>query len=490
MKNSLGRDALNLSCSKILTVTISLVTSMLLSRFLSLTEYGTYSQALMIANLAVSVFALGMPESVNYFLARMDNAPARRDYLSTYYTVISISSLLMGVVLAAVSPAVAAYFKNPMIIGIVYFMAVYPWSAMLSNSLDNMLVVTHKTKILMVYRVAFSLSLLAVLVISNWFHLPFAWYMGLFTGVDVIFAVIAYLLPYRTVGSYRLHIERRLLGEILRFSVPMGLAGIISRINIELDKLMIGSFFDTDKLAIYTNAAQEMPITVISGVFTAVTMPPAVRLIARKRNTDAVRLWGEGGLLCYVLFAFCAAALIVFAPEAMTLLYSDKYLPGVSVFRIYCFVLVLRSIYFGMALSCAGKSKFILISSIASLGLNVILNFICYLLFGFIGPAIATFVCIVITNILQLAFSTHCVQVSFRRIMPWKNLGAVTLVNLVMGASAFLVYWLCKIPAGMVLAVWIVIYIAVMFKFFKNHWKEMNRLGAEGAESEEALPDN
>ena len=164
---------------------ISLVTSMLLSRFLTLAEYGTYSQVLMIANLAVSLFALGMPESINYFLARMDNASKRRDYLSTYYTVISISSLLMGVVLITASPAVADYFKNPMIMAIVYFMAVYPWSAMLSNSLDNMLIVGHQTKILMVYRVGFSLSLLAVLVASNLFHLSFAWYMGclLYTSI-------------------------------------------------------------------------------------------------------------------------------------------------------------------------------------------------------------------------------------------------------------------------------------------------------------------
>ena len=69
--------------------------------------------------------------------------------------------------------------------------------------------------------------------------------------------------------------------------------------------------------------------------------------------------------------------------------------------------------------------------------------------------------------------------------MPWENFLIVTLVNLALGAAAFLVSCFCSLPAGIVLGIWAAIYIVVMFRFFRKHWNEMNRLGAEGAEMEE-----
>ena len=63
---SLGSDALQLTMSKMVVLLISMVTGMLLSRFRSFEEYGTYSQIIMVITLATTIVMMGLPNSLNY----------------------------------------------------------------------------------------------------------------------------------------------------------------------------------------------------------------------------------------------------------------------------------------------------------------------------------------------------------------------------------------------------------------------------------------
>lgn len=67
MQNNLGRDAVNLTLSKVIALGITMLSSMLLSRFRTLEEYGTYSQLMLVVQLAISIFTLGLPNSINFF---------------------------------------------------------------------------------------------------------------------------------------------------------------------------------------------------------------------------------------------------------------------------------------------------------------------------------------------------------------------------------------------------------------------------------------
>ena len=64
MKNTIIKDSAFLSVSKFFTLAISLVSAMLLSRYRTLQEYGTYSQLLLVSNLVVSIISLGLPSSI------------------------------------------------------------------------------------------------------------------------------------------------------------------------------------------------------------------------------------------------------------------------------------------------------------------------------------------------------------------------------------------------------------------------------------------
>ena len=54
--------------------------------------------------------------------------------------------------------------------------------------------------------------------------------------------------------------DTKLLKSVFSFSIPMGLASAISTLSVQLDQLMVGRFFSTEELAVFSNAAKELPL--------------------------------------------------------------------------------------------------------------------------------------------------------------------------------------------------------------------------------------
>lgn len=481
-KNSLGGDALRLTLSKIITLCISMACTMLLSRFRTVEEYGTYSQLLLVVNLFSSLFMLGLPNSINYFLARAESNQERQKFLSVYYTLSTLLSVIIGAVLSFSIPLIEAYFKNQTLRSFLYFFAIYPWANVISSSVENILIVYQKTRFMMVYRIVNSVCLLGTVLVTQWMGWGFSAYMRLYLFVFCLFAISVYVIAAKLGGSIQFSLDKTWIRAIFTFSLPIGLASVVGTLNVEIDKLLIGRLMDTETMAIYTNAARELPVTIVASSITAVLLPKVTRMLKNNDAHGAVSLWGNATELSLALIALIVAGVFTYAEDVMTLLYSAKYLSGLSVFRVYTLVLLLRCTYFGMILNAKGKSKSILYSSIASLGLNVILNPLFFLWLGMVGPAIATIVSMTIVLTAQLIFSAKYIEISFWQIFPWKRLGQVLLINAVF---AFCFSWLKYVlPLDLVLtslgeslvlgAVWSILYVFAMRHRLVSAWQGLN----------------
>jgi len=482
MSNSIGKDAVNITFSKIITMGISMVSAMLLSRFRSLEEYGTYSQLLMTIQLVTTIFMLGLPNSINYFLARAENQEERRKFLSVYYTLSTFLSFVAGLSLILSVPIISAYFKNSMIKSFTYFLAVYPWTQITIHSVTNVFIVYKKTVRLMYFNIITSVLLLFSIFIVQILNMSFREYMIIYTLCNVCFSLYIYISVNRLAKGINFKIDRRLINNIFTFSLPIGLASVVGTINIELDKLMIGGLLPTEKMAVYANAAKELPVTFITSSVTAVLIPTVVRLLKLGENEKAIDLWKHSVYITYAIVAILAIGCFTFAEDAITLLYSDKYIEGKWVFAIYSLNMLLRCTYFGLILNSTGNTKFILQSSCISLTVNIVLNFLLYKVFGFIGPALATLISAVIMNFSQLLMSAKKINLKFKNIFPWKDILNLTLINVVLALFAILLKQLMCLDAyvGSILetlviaAIWGIVYTIIILKKIKFHWNMLN----------------
>ena len=509
-RSSLGGDALKLTLSKVIVLLITLITGMLLSRFRSKLEYGTYSQLNMVISLATTIIMMGIPGSLNFFLARAETKEERSHFLSVYYSMSTLLSLVVGAVLVAAAPLIAGYFDNPLIKDFLYYLAILPWTKIICASIENILVVYRKTNFIMIYRWANSLSLLGIIVLVQAMNWNFGIYMILYVAVESFFSICVYIIARGCAGKLTISFDKELIKTILKFSIPLGLASMVGTLNVELDKFVIGGFMDTESLAVYTNASKEMPVTIIASSITAVLLPQMARLLKKNENKKAVELWGHATYLSFTIIVFLSFALFVFAPEVMNILYSEKYLDGVSVFRVYSLLLILRCTYFGMILNSTGNSKLIFYSSVGALVLNFGLNYLCWYAFGFIGPAIASVVSQLAINTFQLICSAKITKVGFRSILPWKKMGFTLAVNAVIAAAFFALKEFLTVDkffysligdidiaslgahSGEVLEaillgmVWAAVFAVINFRSLRSGWNRLNSESLSGTAADEA----
>lgn len=481
VNSNVSKDATILSISKVLSMAISMISAMLLSRFRSLDEYGTYSQILTVVNLATAIFMLGLPNSINYFIARSRNDEERSRFISLYYNIVTVMCVAVGILLYIVLPFIVMYYDNQMIYSFGYILLLLPWTQIVIGGLSNMLVASGNTMRVLIYNLARGLALLAIIFFVQILGQSFYQYMVYYMCVEMIFSLWVYAEAKKLVCKWYFNWDTGLLKRVFSFSIPMGLASAISTLSIQLDHLMVGRFFTTEELAVFSNAAKELPFTIISSAFTAVLVPKMAKLFKNNQNSEAVEIWKKSVELNAIILFFCATTCFVFAPQIMTILYSQKYLSGVSVFRVYGLVLIMRITYFGMVLNSKGKSKFIMYSSVISLLLNFALNYVGMSLFGMLGVALATFLSLMIMGYAQLMFSAHILEISIKEIFPWAKLLHILVINLVWGviASAILIVlkigteWQDIVKAIALGCVLCGVYILVVRKRFVKLYKEM-----------------
>lgn len=481
--SSIGGDAITLTASKVITLVVNMLTSMLLVRYCSIEEYGTYSQLLLTVNLVSSLVILGLPNSINYFYARAETVEEKQKFLSVYYTLNTLLSIIMGVALFLSIPFIESYFHNSEIKYFFYFLALYPWASVSCSSIENILVVCQKVRYLTLYRTLYSIVMLGSVMLVQWLNCEFSIYMKCFVGINCIFAASVYWIVSNISGGLSICFDKVLIKTIFQFSLPMGLATAVGTLNSEIDKLLIGYLMDTETLAIYTNAAKELPLTIVASSITAVLLPQMTRLIKDKKTEQAVQIWGYAIELALLTIGVIVAGVFVYAEDVMTVLYSEKYLSGVLVFRVYTLNLILRCTYFGIVLNAYGETKKILYCSIGSLVLNAILNPICYWLFGMVGPAIATFMAIFLIMLLQLVMTVKVAHIKFRNLFPWKRFLNIFVINVGFAICFWQIKKLCPIDMyignvveSIVLgSVWIAIYAVIMKKKFIYAWNKLNQ---------------
>lgn len=480
-RKNIGSSALVLSGSKIINLMLSMITSMLLSRYLSLAEYGTYSELQMVTSLVVSIFALGLPNSINYFLASCD-AEFKKKFLTFYYFAITVLSIIVAGLMFFSKNIIAQYYKNPSLVVYSFFLAIIPWTKMIISSRSNMLIVDAKLKRELVYSVTNSIFLLLVAIFTILGRSSLYIYLWIYVIVEILFSLLTYMEAYFSSGKISFNFDKGLLKSIIVFSVPLGVSTAISTISLDLDKLIIGFFLDEEAVAIYANAGKELPFSLIASSFTALVLPKVVKNIKEKNKEEAINLWKNSSELCFIILSFCAFASVIFAPQIITLLYSETYLQGTTIFRIYSLVLLFRITYWGMLLNAYGKTKQILYNSLICLLLNTILSVALYFLIGFEGPALASLISIGCMSVALVFNSSRITKVSIKNIFPWNNIikdffiCALTAI-IFFGITNFIeisndfkgIIWTVIIGF-----VWALLYFFIMFKRLKQLWQQIH----------------
>ncbi len=480
----IGNKSAALTFSNVTTLVVTMITSMIIARYRTLEENGTYTQLLLVINTVMPFALLGIPNSITYFLGKASSRRDQEDYLGNYYSLLFLICLTVGIALFLLSSSISNRYNNIEIFKLRYVFLVFPICLQITSTINDVLISVGKVKTLVLYRITYSLVLLLVNILMVIFQWKFETYILIYTIVLVTLSIVVIAIIYFAVGFQRFFfIDKDLIRSILKFSIPMGISTVIGTLTLEFDKLFISMKYSTEVLGMYNYVAKELPIIALTNSVTSVLLPATTKLMSKGNKTEAVDIWKKSTIITFSFTMFFSCGVFVFGSQVISILYSDKYLDGLTIFRIYTFTILLRFTYFGLFFNCTGNARRIMYYSLAGLAMNIVLNYVFFYIFGINGPALATVVSLYVTDYLELRGTAKLLNISFLSIMPWKQFLKIACLNVLLG----LVFSSVKkyiplenlvgdnLEAVFLAMVWGITYLIITKNMLLKAWKGLNR---------------
>lgn len=420
-KRGAATNSILLAFVQCLTMLSGIIQTMILSRGFSEAEYGTYAQGMLVVNFLGSFLLLGLSNAVTYFSGQKEIDTHK--YTGAIITIVILLGTIGGIGILLAREGIVDYFGNGEIRNIIAYVAFLPLLTNVITVYQTLFIAENMATSIAVKNAIVSVSQVIIIAIGTLVaqSIKIIYILVLVMDISqiVIFAVI-----FRN-RRYSIHIvfpTKDISGPILKYSIPLALSTAIGTISIYMDKLLIGNLMDIESFALYTNMAKELPFAFIINSFTTVLMPVFIRLHAEGEDPELKKHWANYLELGYSITWILTGTAVFCSKNLLLFLYSEKYEQGLNIFIIYLFVEMCRFSYFGTILSTFGKTKVIMYSSLLSLTCNFVLNLLFYHLFGIIGPAIASFVSVLLMLSLQLKFSCKLLQCRIKDVFRFKSM--------------------------------------------------------------------
>ena len=118
-KISLATDSIILTFVQCITLVTSMVQTMLLSRVLTKTEYGTYSQGILVINFVTPFLLLGLSNAINFFYNQGKEKRVIRKYINTIFSIV--------VIIGGIAGGIIIIFRNWIFLCISHYIFLIIW---------------------------------------------------------------------------------------------------------------------------------------------------------------------------------------------------------------------------------------------------------------------------------------------------------------------------------------------------------------------------
>ena len=418
-----SKDSVFLMAARIITIILGMATSRLLSDALSLTEYGTYSQIMLLVSTIASVTILGMADGSNYFYYNNQGEKERAEYISTIFFLQYMFSFLAGSILLMISRQLTVYFGNEKIRGLLIFAAVIPLLQNMISILQVLFIAVGKAKQIAVRNFIFSfIRLILFAAACHIIHNITAIFifMILMDLAQIVYFRAVLNKNHCNIGITKINLK--LIKNILTYCIPMAVFIIVSSLSRDCDKYVISAYTDTNTLAIYSNASKMLPFDIIYSSFCTVLVPYITKYISNGLYVEAQKLYRKFLELAIMTTSILACAAIVSAPMLLELLYTKKYMEGLWIFIVYILVDIVRVLNITIVLSAVGQAKELVMISGISLALNFVLNIIFFKKLGIIGPALSTLLVMTLSGIVIQNKCSKVLQCKLNKLLSAKKI--------------------------------------------------------------------
>lgn len=456
----------------VLQLGISFFGKLIIARELSIPDYGSVALGSTVAMTGAIIAQLGLHEGIGRYLPRYDDKAERRGVLISALSIAIPAALVVGMVLFVSAPILAmTVFDSPQVTPVFRVFA-----------LAIPLMVTHRLAVSTIQGQQRTVPRVVIENIAKPVARILAIGVIILVGASALRISLAYLFGWLVPASLGIvyffretNLSDRTVGvvtrrrELLSFSLPLVISGMLTFVFSDLDTLLLALFSGgTEQVALYNVVYPlAMLLTTAMTAFSFLFMPVISELHANDNIPGINRMYQV--VTKWVLVTTLPVFLIMmtFPSQLISLTFGAKYADGGLVLQVLTIGFFVHTIA-GMnreTTASIGRSRLLLYVDAGSALLNTVLNLALIPTYGPLGAALATTVTYVALNGALTA-------------LLYRDIGVIPITTsilqpVVTGAAAFLaVYilagWLADptIPVLLVaFAVFIILYGVSVLRF-------------------------
>jgi len=405
---------------------------LILTRLLPQADFGTYKQVWLVVTTACFMLQLGISQSLYYFVPRRDGRKL------AWLTQSSVSLVMLGAVCAAGLYAarflVAKQFGNPELAGYGVSMALIALFTIAAAPLEITLTAEGRVK------TAAWVIFLSDAVRVGASVVPLVLGLGLkgFFWAYVLHGAVRFGLQcWFFFQRGRPEIDWKLWREQLAYALPFGAAVLVDIPQRTFHQWAVGWSVDPAAFAIYAQGCFQAPI--VNLLYSPISDVLQVRLAEPGGSEHRVHLFHDANLrLAAVFFPFTAgmvAAASLFVPALFTHLYD----PSVPIFRVAILMTPFSALPLDGVLRALNQTRYMFRLFVWRLVVTVATVLIGLKLLGTIGAISGYAVAEAAMRVVMLARVRRELGVTWREVLPWRQLSVIATASLVACAPALVV---------------------------------------------------
>ncbi len=207
-----------------------------------------------------------------------------------------------------------------------------------------------------------------------------------------ILLISAYLASEKKV--FKFAFDRVLFYKILKYSWPLMLSAAASFLLLRIDQVIIGKLLGDVSVGIYSAAVKLVEIFYFIPTLVCYSLFPAIVNARQGSDVSFAKRLKSLYLFMFFVALFLAVFLSLFSRPIISLIFGQEYSAAAPILRIYAWSNI--GMFLGMAINyrliSENREKFIFLTQIVLVIINVALNLAFLPLFGMAGSALATLI--------------------------------------------------------------------------------------------------
>ena len=388
------KNTLYLGVAEVVSKVLQFIVMLYAARLLSPNHFGKFSFAISLSLIAVIFSDIGINTLLIREISRQRKLASK--YFMNAFVVKSVLSVFTFLLIVVLLNLMNYPVETRGIVYVIWIFTILSTFTELFYSLFRAFEKMYFDAFLKILRMVI-LTLLGLYVLFNGLGI-FA-FVYTFVITEVIVLVVASMLAVKNFIKLKFEVSVDFIKELIRKSMPFGLAFIFGSIYFYIDSVMLSKLRGDVEVAIYSVAYNlVLALLFIPTVYTSAIYPVLSRYYESykkdKSNNEIKVLYTRSFKYLLIIGLPISVGLFMLSGKIIHFLYGTKYSASIIALQIVAWFVFIKFVNFllGIVLSSINKQKKRMIGQGVTAFFNVVLNIFLIPVIGFVGAAISTLI--------------------------------------------------------------------------------------------------